>query len=218
MYERAPTATEAVKLENLGSRAFQHLVIILEDGTQLDTHQTPFHANFPPVFVDHARSVLVNREGRRPAIRPGHYCWVIRRNGLRNELIRSLVGQGLVGDQYHTAYAVYECKSFEDYGTLARAGILVVPTRNVFGAARMPPEGLTFERKGYQEWEKTLADDGHYDVQLLFQGGCNSTGGEAEWVPGMARFDKQLDSMEAREKGKRREESMVEVEWRDFVA
>lgn len=218
MHTHAPSATKAVPLETLECRVFQHLVIILENGTELDTYQNPFHTNFPPVFMDHVRSVPVNLEGHRPTIRPGNYCWVIRRSGLRNELVRSLVGQGLVGDEYHTAYAVYECKSSQDYRTLTRAGILVVPTRNVFGAGGMPPDALAFKREGYQEWEETLVDGAHYDVQLSFQEGCNPTHGVAEWVPGMSRFDKQLDSMEGREREKRRDESVVEGEWRDYVA
>lgn len=216
MHTQAPSATREVSLENLGCRAFEHLFILLGDCIELDTYQNPFHTNFPPVFVDHARSVPINREGYRPAIRPGHYCWVIRRDGLRNKLVRLLVGQGLVGDEFHTAYAVYE--SSQDYMTLTRAGILVVPTRNVFGAGGLPSEALAFKREGYQEWEETLVDEAHYDVQLLFQDGYNSTRDVAEWIPGMSRFDQQLDSMEGREREKRRDESMVEGEWRDYVA
>lgn len=153
IYTRPPNTTETVSLENIEHRPFQHPVILFEDGTQCDIYQKPFDANFLPEFVDHARSVVVNLESRRPAIRSGNYCWVIRRNGLRNELVRLLVGQGLVGDQYHTAYAVYQCRYSQGHATLTRAGILVVPTRNVYGAAEVPPAGLLFEREGVRRGE-----------------------------------------------------------------
>lgn len=193
------------------------MVIVFEDGTQLSTYERPFEEGYPPIFVYHALSILVGRGGQRPAVRSGHFCWVTRRDGLKNHIIRLLVGRALAADQFHSIFAVYQYDSACGESQITQGGILVVPARNVYGCEKRVWYRAIFQSELHRRWMDSVENQGHHEVQLLFQGERDTECVGAEWIPGTRRYGVQLQSMEDREHGKRQRDSAIRRRWKRFV-
>lgn len=197
-----------VCLEYLGNRIYHNMVIVFEDGTSLNTFEQPFDNLYPPMFVYHALAIPINKDNQQPAVYPGYSCWIIRRDGLRNQAIRLLVGTALLAGPDHTAFAVYQYDSLDgDYITCG--GVLIVPTRNIYRWDGGRSSRNVFELRKWTGWGELLCKEYHYEVQLLFQGGRSEDCVEAEWVPGTPWFAEELKVMWEREEAKRREEGHV---------
>lgn len=137
---------------------------------------------------------------------------------MQNKVVRLLIGKVLHIDQPHTLFAVYRYQSLlVTNPKLEEARILVVPSKN----ALIPKSGVwskVMKPEDYFGWETIVKEDIHHEGQLLFQNGHDGGNVGADWSPGAQRLEKDLYLIEEREHIKRGWDSIVQGEWKGYVA
>lgn len=191
-FQFAQIPTSVVNIHPPISRSLSRVASVSRHSTYWKRWRT-LDSKHTPSFSFHASEIAKDEEtGRRPSVTWEMDCWVV----LQARLLCLAVGPRLYWDSWYSIFIVYLYDSHDHRQQITRSGILIVPTRNIWGHSEyvqeeMSVRGRWFGRAFWHVWRQ-IPMEAHRKVQLTFEYGDLPAHIAAEECPGHPLFSAKL--------------------------